>query len=404
MKMQDENYHPKLVEGIEITVLFDNKKEKIYSLGSKLYDRYIQLSEKNKDAIEVVASYMDGKKNISEISDILLSDYQTRIDVCTVCEWFCKAGLISNPPEDVKLEKQEMDYLSITIKKWKLDRFCGFFSLISEKCAKTILFISILLFIGGVVIVKDHWREFVYLKNYEISGSFVLGISWMILVFVLSIGLHELAHAVVGYHFGLKPKELVFALYVGSPMFYVKIPGIYTIAPKKRICVWIAGVYLNLMLASICLIIMTLANGIFRNLLMMGVTTNISLVLANLSPLLPLDGYFILSTLLQRPNLRKGSFYQFKKWAMRQDNSFGGLYIIYFLASVLFYISVFFIELKSLIHIIVYGATHNYGFKEYVYEFRLLLAILTIIILKKVVDIISRLFKNDKERKIIATS
>ncbi len=397
MKMWDKDYRPKMVDGIEVTILFNNKKNKTYSLGSKLCDKYIQLNEKNKDAISLVADYMNGENTVSEIHDFLLSDRHIKIDVYAVCEWFCKAGLVSNPPEDIKLEKQEMDYLATTIKKWNLNRLCGFFSLVGEKYAKALFCLSVMLLISGGILAIQHWREFIHLKNYEISGSFALGISWMILVFVLSVGLHELAHAVVGYHFGLKPKELVFALYIGSPIFYVKIPGIYTIAPKKRIYVWLAGVYLNSILASICLMLMQFSDGSLRNLLLIGVMTNVSLVFANLSPLLPLDGYFVLSTLLQRPNLRKGSFAQFKKWLKRQENSFEGLYIIYFLASVTFYLSVLVLEIKSIIHIIVYGVNHNYGPKEYAYEFRLIVAILVVIAIKKIVDIISKCFKTSKE-------
>ncbi len=400
MKMQDDKYCPKIAEDIEITVLFQKKGGSTYSMGSKLCDRYIQLSSDNKKAVELAIQYMDGKTTIKEISENMINLHQIKLDVQKLCEWIGKAGLLENPPEDVVLEKQEMDYLSITIKKWKLDKLCNLFSFLGKKHALKLLVGSIILNVIGIVLALMNWREFVTLKNYELNDSLFFGIGWMLVVFIVSIGLHELGHAIVGYHFGLKPKELVFALYIGTPMFYVKIPGIYTLEPKKRIYVWSVGVYVNLVIASICLILMQLMTGDARNLLLIGVTTNLSLLMANLSPLLPLDGYFILSTLLQRPNLRKGSFSQFKNWVLGKENKFQGLYIVYFLVSVSFYGAVIYCEAKKVFNIISYGISHHYKVVDYMYEFRIVGVIISIILLKKIVDVIASRLNDKKNSKV----
>lgn len=404
MKMQDNNYCPRIVDDIELTVLFENQEYTTYSMGSKLCDRYIQINEKNKNAIEKATSYMDGLTTLKEIQQKMLLDHHIKVNVMELCEWLGKAGLLDNPPDDVKLEKQEMDYLSITIKKWDLNRFCNLFSFLGGKHGKKIFGLSMILILVGIIMFLMHWREFIQLKNYELNGSLLFGVCCMVFAFVISLGFHELAHAVVGYYYGLKPKELVFALYVGTPMFYVKIPGIYTLEPKKRILVWSAGVYMNLMIASLCIIIMHIIGGNARNLILIGVTTNLSLVLANLSPLLPLDGYFILSTILKKPNLRKGSFQQFKNWFLRRDNKFEGLYLVYFLVSVSFYSAIVLCEVKKIIQVIHYGIAHNYGVMEYVYEFRLIGIIIGIIILKKVIDLVAGFYRDRKKGKVYVTS
>jgi putative peptide zinc metalloprotease protein len=401
MKMQDKDYCPQILEDVEITVLFQNKNGSSYSMGSKSCDRYIQLNDGNKKAVEIAINHMDGKTTVEEIHESMINIYHLNLDVIKLCEWLGKAGLLKNPPEDVSLEKQEMDYLSITIKKWKLDRFFDVFSFLGEKHGLKLLISSIVIIVVGMTIALMNWREFITLKNYELNNSLFFGIGWMLVVFVVSIGLHEIGHAVVGYHFGLKPKELVFALYVGTPMFYVKIPGIYTLQPKKRVYVWSVGVYVNLVIASICMILMQLMDGDIKNLLLIGVTTNLSLVVANLSPLLPLDGYFILSTLLQKPNLRKGSFSQFKNWFLGRENRFEGLYIVYFLLSVSFYSFVIICELRKIINIVSYGISHHYGAWDYMYEFRLIGVIISIIILKKIVDIVASHF-NRVEKDVVS--
>ena len=55
----------------------------------------------------------------------------------------------------------------------------------------------------------------------------------MSVIFIISIGIHELAYAIVEYRYGLKPREIVFALYLGSPIFYVKVPGILGLSHMK---------------------------------------------------------------------------------------------------------------------------------------------------------------------------
>lgn len=402
MKMQDKDYCPRVVEGIEFTTLFQNKSGITYSMGSRLCDRYIQIGEANKEAIELVVRQMQGEKNISDIQEYMKREHHVKLNVTELCEWLGKAGLLVNPPEEVSIEKQEMDYLAVTIKKWKLDKFCNVFSFLSEKHGREIFIGSILLIFAGMITTLLHWREFITLKNYEVNGSLYLGFAFMVIIFVISIGCHELGHALMGYRFGLKPKELVFALYVGTPMFYVKIPGIYTLEPKKRVYVWSVGVYVNLVLAAICTIWMQLCTGDLRNLVMIGVTTNLSLVIANLSPLLPLDGYFILSTLLQKPNLRKGSFQQFKKWFLRRENRFEGLYIVYFLASVSFYGAVVICEARKVVSIISHGIACNYDIIDYLYEFRLVGIILSIIVLKKIVDVLASYICDHKKEKTYA--
>ena len=99
---------------------------------------------------------------------------------------------------------------------------------------------------------------------------------------------------------------------------------------------WAAGIYMNFVLASLSIVLMQFSRGGLYKLLIIICTTNISLVLGNLSPLLPLDGYFILTTLIKKPNLRRESFIEFKKWFFRKRNHFSGCYVVYFLFAMSF--------------------------------------------------------------------
>lgn len=388
MKLQDKDFCPRIVCDIEYTVLFENNDNSLYCMGSKVQDRYIQLSDNNLEAVKKTVDLMNGTHRIKEIQDKMMKEYHIKINVLELCEWLAKAGLLKNPPEDVELEKQEMYYLSMTIKSFSLERCYGAFQWIGEKCWKKIVYMSICILLIGTIIGIYNWKDLVTLKSYEIHGSLLAGIIFMLSLFALSIGIHELAHAVVGYKCGLKPKEFVFALYVGTPMFYIKMPGIYTLTPKKRIAVWMAGIYSNIVIAAFCMILMSFANGILKTMLLIGCSTNFSLAVANLSPLLPLDGYFILSTMLKKPNLRKGSFQQFKNWVLRKNNSFSGLYVMYFLITIGFYIAFAVYEIECVVDIVKKGIVCGYTWVEYIFEFRIVAIVLAIIIMKKGLEVI----------------
>lgn len=122
-----------------------------------------------------------------------------------------------------------------------------------------------------------------------------------------SMLLHEAGHAVVAAWYGLKPRSLTVALYLGFiPMLYLRIPGLYTLPPRRRIVVWSAGCAVNLAIAagtyaSAAALHPSAVWGVF---LVTLATWNLALAKLNLIPFLPTDGYFIASTLLREHNLR----------------------------------------------------------------------------------------------------
>lgn len=396
-----ENYiKPIIVEDVNVWTLFEKRDGNVYCMGSINEDRFIQLEENNKDAIIAAVTYMDGSYSLQEIESIMMESHGYKLNMEHLYTWLCKAGLVSNPLEEFKVEKQEMDYLSVTLKKVDLKKLYSSFQKFSDRLFKPVLWVCSTLILVGFLLMIFNMKEFFTLRNYMLGDSVGLGIVAMLGIFILSIGVHEFAHAVVGYRYGLKPSSLVFALYIGTPMFYVKMPGIYTIEPKLRLRVWFAGIYCNMSIAAFAGILLQFAEGNFYKFLLLVCTTNISLVVANISPLLPLDGYFMLSTLLKRPNLRKGSFKQFKQWALGRENSFHGLYMIYFLVSMGFYAIVISFEIRWIVDIINKGRNEGYTFLEYLYQFRVILLILAVILGKKVMEIVSINLKNRNKVRV----
>ena len=182
-----------------------------------------------------------------------------------------------------------------------------------------------------------------HIKNlniFELSNNHIFIFVATLIIMGISMFIHEISHGVVAYKYGLIPKQLVISLYLCiTPIVYLKIPGIYTVNPKTRIKIWSAGIVSNLFLASLSIIIYNIigqfgASEIISKLFLLSFYVNFVLIISNLFPLLPLDGYFILSTLMKKPNLRKQSFVDFKNMVLGKKVKFKAVYFIYFLLSI----------------------------------------------------------------------
>ncbi|NND99605.1 MAG: HlyD family efflux transporter periplasmic adaptor subunit [Pirellulaceae bacterium] len=128
-----------------------------------------------------------------------------------------------------------------------------------------------------------------------------MGLCWVVLKFV-----HESGHAIVCRKYGGEVHEAGAIMVLFAPLAYVDLTSSWRFRSKwKRIHTALAGMYVELWIASIAAIIWAatdagFVNDISFNLIMMaGLTT----LLFNANPLMRFDGYYVLSDGLGIPNL-----------------------------------------------------------------------------------------------------
>ncbi len=120
--------------------------------------------------------------------------------------------------------------------------------------------------------------------------------------------LHELGHAVSCRRFGAECHEMGLMLLVGTPCLYCNVSDAWMLPNRRqRIVISSAGMYVELLLASAALWLWWWSVPGFFNSLCLNVVVvcSISTVLFNGNPLLRYDGYYILSDVLEIPNLRQ---------------------------------------------------------------------------------------------------
>jgi CRP-like cAMP-binding protein/Zn-dependent protease len=131
------------------------------------------------------------------------------------------------------------------------------------------------------------------------EGLILLGLNYF-LTFA-----HELGHAVVLVHYGRRVKSAGFMIFFGSPAFFVDASDGLMMDRRQRIVQAWAGPYSEMILAgSAALLAFGLPESTATSVLYKFALLNYFVLFMNLVPLLELDGYWILSDLIQVPELR----------------------------------------------------------------------------------------------------
>lgn len=135
-----------------------------------------------------------------------------------------------------------------------------------------------------------------------------LPLIWLALI-VLKV-LHEFGHAYACKHYGGYVPEMGVYLILFTPCAYVDATASWGFTRRwQRLVVCLGGMYVESIVASIAVLVWASSGpGVLRDvaynvLFLAGVMT----VLFNINPLMRYDGYYILSDLLEVPNLRQRS-------------------------------------------------------------------------------------------------
>ena len=130
---------------------------------------------------------------------------------------------------------------------------------------------------------------------------------WLAIVMGLTKVAHEFGHGLACKKFGGQCHEAGIMLLVLTPCLYMNVSDSWLLKSKwQRAFIAAAGMYVELIIASIAVFIWWFSQPGIINQLALNVifVSSVSTLLFNANPLLRYDGYYILSDLLEIPNLR----------------------------------------------------------------------------------------------------
>jgi len=132
------------------------------------------------------------------------------------------------------------------------------------------------------------------------------------LLLAISLGvtkvLHELGHGLTCKHFGGECHEIGIMILVLTPCMYCNVSDSWMLPSKwHRAAIGAAGIFVEVTLAAICTFVWWFTEPGLLHYLSLNVmfVSSVSTVLFNANPLLRYDGYYILSDLVEIPNLRQ---------------------------------------------------------------------------------------------------
>ncbi len=322
-----------VVDDIETWLLFRRRAGDLYIVGSRYGDNYLVVPKNKLSAVQEVVSLFDGEH---DIEDLLKDDPKAKYTGKQIGDLFLRlreAGLVKTAKVSKKAASEVLQH-SIMLFQVPVERAFSYVTTAAEIFRPWVMLFSLLV---CAVLLRHFSMD--RLGSVLVKAAPVVEVRDILffwLGFIAIAILHECAHGLAAKRCGLNPSKLNVALYLAFiPYIYLQIPGIYTLPPKRRLLVWSAGIYVNVLLVAILWLVLqwcptgTVSAAIMAKL----IWANLSIIIFNLSPLMATDGYFLLSTLLKTPNIRTNAYLEFKKWAQRKHNHFTWPLAVYFTAS-----------------------------------------------------------------------
>ncbi len=172
---------------------------------------------------------------------------------------------------------------------------------------------SMLIFCCAATVIISNWgavREGM-LKFWHLQEKTTADVVLLFCILAFVIAIHESAHALTCMNFGGEVTELGFMLIFFAPAFYANVSDAYLFDKKwHKYWVTLAGGYSELCICSTAVFTWWLSEPdtfVHHVAYSIMVFAGVSTIIFNYNPLIKLDGYYLLSDILEMSNLRENS-------------------------------------------------------------------------------------------------
>ncbi|MCG8448372.1 MAG: hemolysin D [Pirellulales bacterium] len=140
--------------------------------------------------------------------------------------------------------------------------------------------------------------------------NFFAAQNWLLIAAVLGVTkvIHEFGHGLSCKHFGGECHEMGIMFLVLTPCLYCNVSDSWMLPNRwHRAIIGAAGMYVELVLASLATFLWWFSEPGLLNYICLNImfVSSVSTILFNANPLLRYDGYYILSDIMEVPNLRQ---------------------------------------------------------------------------------------------------
>lgn len=264
----------------------------------------------------IIWNLLDGRKTLKELADEARKqdDTLTEKDVKDAVVSLAEEGLIASTEPELEEKRVELVsafQLDVRVLKDSSKTLAGFFRTTRKFAKKWEVYIALAIVVLGAILAGRSILEI--LSNparLRLFGSTLVGLLFYQIIVLFPVYLvHELSHAAACDYYGGKPRELGTGLYYFATFFYCDTSDSWRLPRRARIMISIAGPLSTLVVGSLFGIMSLFMNpGFGRNVLEVGAFFCFYGSLINFSPVIETDGYYVLTDILNIPNLRDETF------------------------------------------------------------------------------------------------
>lgn len=283
------------------------RNREIILFGSESLDSYVKMSERSIDYARFIVELM--RKEVSKDTiahEIKIKYPRTCIDLDLFISKLADAGLLVGSE---KIIDDEMELVGIRIFHKSFSRkdtasfFMSVISAVYRIFSKAVVWIPVLL-VASILLAGLRGFSLVVLQQDWLSHYVLHGIALVVMT-VLCFLLHECGHAVAAIANGVKPKDFSFGVYLGIvPTFYFRYYNLKTASSLTKLKIVLAGVYSNLLFALLSFSASCLTGPPLSGLLLELSILNILMIIGNMMPMRLSDGYYVISLILERFDIR----------------------------------------------------------------------------------------------------
>ena len=280
-----------------------------------------------------IIQLFDGNRSYEEISDLYCEETGTRFDpeeIKKVAEELEAADFWYKSPveqnvtlrqklEDERLQKKEKksqygDVSHLQFSAWDPDQYLEWtHRYLSFVYSRWFTLLTLAAFVFMAYVFVSRWseisRDTVQFYNFTEKSPYDVAEFW-VLLFIVSL-FHETAHGLSCKHYGGHVHRMGFHLIYFTPAFFTDCVEAWVYGNRiERLITVLAGVWTELVICAVATPIWwgtpsgTTAHEIAYKLILI---TGLGVVFFNWNPLMKLDGYYLLTELIEVPDLKEDS-------------------------------------------------------------------------------------------------
>lgn len=290
-------------------VLHDPYTNQFYSFPPDVYEFIARMSpRKTVDEIwnELITIMPESAPTQGNIVNLLAQLYQANLIYSDLSPDSRRLFERYEKRENKKLKMQMLNLLFARIPLYDPDKLLKFFlPVIKSLFSPAGLILWILMVIIGIKSLFDNF-DLVMQQSQGILAPSNLLLLYTAIVFVKLI--HEFGHAAAVRRFGGEVHTMGVMLLLLTPLPYMDSTAAWAFRNKwKRILTSASGMIFELFVAAIALVIWAYTgDGVLHSLAYnVAFSASVSSIIFNINPLLRYDGYYMLSDLVETPNLQQ---------------------------------------------------------------------------------------------------